>query len=127
MDFLKVQRFCFLVFQALPERQKHGKSFVKVEYGLGEQFHVVSCFFLETKTFLYFVFSLETDEDGFSNIPLINGSCIFRNNDPHVISFYNDLEIREEYVEFPPDSTIVSRYVFNQFLIKYLNKSYILR
>uniref|UniRef100_A0A336LXT8 CSON007528 protein n=1 Tax=Culicoides sonorensis TaxID=179676 RepID=A0A336LXT8_CULSO len=56
-------------------------------------------------------FPCDTDEDGFSNVPLINGSCIFRNNEPHIISFYNDLEIREEYVEFPPDSIIITRCV----------------
>lgn len=38
-----------------------------------------------------------------------NGTCIFRNNEPNVVSFYNDLEIREEVVEFPPGAMIVSR------------------
>jgi hypothetical protein len=42
-------------------------------------------------------------------IPRANGSCIFRNNEPNVASFYNDLEIREDIVEFPAGSTIVSR------------------
>lgn len=40
-----------------------------------------------------------------------NGTCIFRNNEPNVVSFYNDLEIREDVVEFPPGATIVSRLV----------------
>lgn len=40
-----------------------------------------------------------------------NTSCIFRNNEPNLVSFYNDLEIREEVVEFPPGATIVSRLV----------------
>lgn len=34
---------------------------------------------------------------------------MFRNNEPHVVSFYNDLEIREDIVEFPPGTTIISR------------------
>lgn len=38
-----------------------------------------------------------------------NGTCIFRNNEPNVVSFYNDLQIREDVVEFPPGATIVSR------------------
>lgn len=38
-----------------------------------------------------------------------NGTCLYRNNEPHIVSFYNDLEIREEVVEFPPGATIVSR------------------
>lgn len=38
-----------------------------------------------------------------------NGTCLFRNNEPNVVSFYNDLEIREETVEFPPGATIISR------------------
>lgn len=42
-----------------------------------------------------------------------NGTCIFRNNEPNVVSFYNDLEIREEVVEFPPGATIVSRLVYS--------------
>lgn len=79
-------------------------------YGLVELFLVVTYLCkLFFPTYLFKIFISETDEDGFSNIPLINGSCIFRNNEPHIISFYNDLEIREEYVEFPPDSTIVTR------------------
>lgn len=40
-----------------------------------------------------------------------NGTCIFWNNEPNVVSFYNDLQIREEVVEFPPGATIVSRSV----------------
>ncbi|XP_037811776.1 CUB and sushi domain-containing protein 1 isoform X2 [Lucilia sericata] len=38
-----------------------------------------------------------------------NGTCLFRNNEPNVVSFYNDLEIREDVVEFPPGATITSR------------------
>lgn len=42
-------------------------------------------------------------------LSIVNGTCIFWNNEPNVVSFYNDLEIREEVVEFPPGATIVSR------------------
>lgn len=35
---------------------------------------------------------------------------MFKNNEPNVVSFYNDLEIREDIVEFPPGATIISRY-----------------
>ncbi|XP_037959565.1 uncharacterized protein LOC119688947 isoform X2 [Teleopsis dalmanni] len=38
-----------------------------------------------------------------------NGTCLFKNNEPNVVSFYNDLEIREDSVEFPPGATIISR------------------
>ncbi|XP_061388329.1 sushi, von Willebrand factor type A, EGF and pentraxin domain-containing protein 1 [Musca vetustissima] len=38
-----------------------------------------------------------------------NGTCLFKNNEPNVVSFYNDLEIREDIVEFPPGATITSR------------------
>ncbi|XP_055680814.1 uncharacterized protein LOC129788622 isoform X2 [Lutzomyia longipalpis] len=41
----------------------------------------------------------------------LNTSCMFHNDEPNVVSFYNDLEIREETVEFPPGATIVSRCV----------------
>lgn len=59
--------------------------------------------------FNFFQLFPEEDEIEKENFILLNGSCIFRNIDPHVVSFYNDLEIREEYVEFPPDSVIVAR------------------
>ncbi|XP_055918542.1 sushi, von Willebrand factor type A, EGF and pentraxin domain-containing protein 1-like, partial [Eupeodes corollae] len=38
-----------------------------------------------------------------------NGTCLFHNNERNVVSFYNDLEIREDIVEFPPGATIISR------------------
>uniref|UniRef100_A0A1A9WXH7 Sushi, von Willebrand factor type A, EGF and pentraxin domain-containing protein 1 n=1 Tax=Glossina brevipalpis TaxID=37001 RepID=A0A1A9WXH7_9MUSC len=38
-----------------------------------------------------------------------NGTCMFKNNEPNVVSFYNDLEIREDIVEFPPGAAIISR------------------
>uniref|UniRef100_A0A182T8G8 Sushi domain-containing protein n=1 Tax=Anopheles maculatus TaxID=74869 RepID=A0A182T8G8_9DIPT len=55
--------------------------------------------------------SMNCDDDDplFHRIPSANGSCMFRNNEPHVVSFYNDLEIREDIVEFPPGTTIISR------------------
>ncbi|XP_038218678.1 uncharacterized protein LOC119837224 isoform X1 [Zerene cesonia] len=37
-----------------------------------------------------------------------NNTCTFRNEEPHVVSFFNDLEITET-VDFPPGATIVSR------------------
>ncbi|KAJ2938869.1 hypothetical protein O0L34_g17677 [Tuta absoluta] len=39
---------------------------------------------------------------------LNNSTCTFRNEEPHVVSFFNDLEITET-VDFPPGSVIVSR------------------
>ncbi|CAH0717600.1 unnamed protein product, partial [Brenthis ino] len=39
---------------------------------------------------------------------LSNNSCTFRNEEPHVVSFFNDLEITET-VDFPPGSVIISR------------------
>lgn len=38
-----------------------------------------------------------------------NSTCIFRNQEPNVISFYNDQEIREDVVEFPAGASLVSR------------------
>lgn len=37
-----------------------------------------------------------------------NNTCTFRNEEPHVVSFFNDLEITET-VDFSPGATIVSR------------------
>ncbi|XP_063237081.1 sushi, von Willebrand factor type A, EGF and pentraxin domain-containing protein 1 isoform X2 [Bacillus rossius redtenbacheri] len=42
---------------------------------------------------------------------LRNSTCLFRNSEPNVVSFYNDQQITEEVVEFPPGSTLVSRCV----------------
>ncbi|XP_041978220.1 uncharacterized protein LOC121732407 isoform X2 [Aricia agestis] len=39
---------------------------------------------------------------------LSNNTCTFRNEEPHVVSFYNDLEITET-VDFPPGAVIISR------------------
>ncbi|XP_065167243.1 CUB and sushi domain-containing protein 3-like isoform X3 [Atheta coriaria] len=38
-----------------------------------------------------------------------NSTCLFRNQEPNVISFYNDQHIREDVVEFPAGATLVSR------------------
>lgn len=38
-----------------------------------------------------------------------NSTCIFRNQEPNVISFYNDQQIREDVVEFPAGAQLVSR------------------
>lgn len=43
------------------------------------------------------------------NIFAVNGTCVFFNDEPNVVSFYNDLQIREAVVEFPPGATVVSR------------------
>lgn len=39
----------------------------------------------------------------------VNGTCVFYNDEPNVVSFFNDLQIREGIVEFPAGSTVVSR------------------
>ena len=39
---------------------------------------------------------------------LRNSTCIFRNTEPNLVSFYNDQQITEEVVEFPPGSLLVS-------------------
>ncbi|GLH01650.1 Locomotion-related protein Hikaru genki, partial [Gryllus bimaculatus] len=40
-----------------------------------------------------------------------NGTCLYRNSEPNLVSFYNDQQITEEVVEFPPGSLVVSRCV----------------
>lgn len=40
-----------------------------------------------------------------------NNTCIFRNQEPNVISFFNDQQIREDVVEFPAGAVLVSRCV----------------
>uniref|UniRef100_A0AAR5PA08 Sushi domain-containing protein n=1 Tax=Dendroctonus ponderosae TaxID=77166 RepID=A0AAR5PA08_DENPD len=40
-----------------------------------------------------------------------NSTCVFRNQEPNVISFYNDQQIREAIVDFPAGAILVSRCV----------------
>uniref|UniRef100_A0A0P5PLV4 Sushi, von Willebrand factor type A, EGF and n=1 Tax=Daphnia magna TaxID=35525 RepID=A0A0P5PLV4_9CRUS len=38
-----------------------------------------------------------------------NKSCIFRNNEPNLMTFYEDQQITEDVVEFPPGTELISR------------------
>lgn len=49
------------------------------------------------------------DDERLYSSPHANGSCIYKNTDQAVASFYNDQEIRENYVEFPAGTVIISR------------------
>ncbi|XP_025833136.1 sushi, von Willebrand factor type A, EGF and pentraxin domain-containing protein 1 isoform X2 [Agrilus planipennis] len=40
-----------------------------------------------------------------------NSTCLFRNQEPNVVSFYNDQEIREDVVDFPAGAVLISRCV----------------
>ncbi|CAG9821323.1 unnamed protein product [Phaedon cochleariae] len=56
--------------------------------------------------------SLNCDADDMMASQVMNNStCIFRNQEPNVISFYNDQQIREDVVEFPAGAVLVSRCV----------------
>lgn len=68
--------------------------------------------------YLYFLlihFRLyDSDEEETATSGLLgNSSCTFRNSEPNVVSFYNDLEIKEEVVEFPPGAILISRYLIH--------------
>ncbi|KAI4468144.1 complement component-related sushi domain-containing [Holotrichia oblita] len=65
---------------------------------------ILNCFIVDT---LYDYF---TDiEDLLTARAVNNNTCIFRNQEPNVLSFYNDQEIREEVVEFPSGAVLISR------------------
>ncbi|XP_050294789.1 uncharacterized protein LOC126734965 isoform X2 [Anthonomus grandis grandis] len=55
--------------------------------------------------------SLNCDaEDLMASQMIVNNStCIFRNQEPNVISFYNDQQIKEDVVEFPAGAILISR------------------
>ncbi|XP_057654269.1 sushi, von Willebrand factor type A, EGF and pentraxin domain-containing protein 1 isoform X11 [Diorhabda carinulata] len=55
--------------------------------------------------------SLNCDADDVvgAQIPSNNSTCIFRNQEPNVISFFNDQQIREDVVEFPAGAVLISR------------------
>jgi len=38
-----------------------------------------------------------------------NSTCLFRNQETNVISFYNDQQIKEDSIEFPAGAVLVSR------------------
>ncbi|CAH1127522.1 unnamed protein product [Ceutorhynchus assimilis] len=55
--------------------------------------------------------SLNCDADELMAAQMIisNSTCVFRNQEPNVISFYNDQEIKEDVIEFPAGALLVSR------------------
>ncbi|XP_049790095.1 sushi, von Willebrand factor type A, EGF and pentraxin domain-containing protein 1-like [Schistocerca nitens] len=53
----------------------------------------------------------EGDEAQDGHTEMKNSTCIYRNTEPNLVSFYNDQHITEEVVEFPPGSVLVSRCV----------------
>nr|CAI5864061.1 unnamed protein product [Callosobruchus analis] len=55
--------------------------------------------------------SLNCDETISTQALSNNSTCIFRNQELNVISFYNDQQIREDVVEFPAGAVITSRCV----------------
>ncbi|GAB6024202.1 hypothetical protein CHUAL_008903 [Chamberlinius hualienensis] len=40
---------------------------------------------------------------------LLNKSCIYRNTEPNLMTFYGDMKVTDELTEFPPGAEIVSR------------------
>ncbi|XP_066142350.1 sushi, von Willebrand factor type A, EGF and pentraxin domain-containing protein 1 [Euwallacea fornicatus] len=55
--------------------------------------------------------SLNCDELMASQNVASNSTCVFRNQEPNVISFYNDQEIKEDVIEFPAGAVLESRCV----------------
>ena len=37
-----------------------------------------------------------------------NKSCVYRNTEPNLVSFYEDQQITEDLVEFPPGTELVA-------------------
>lgn len=62
-------------------------------------------------SFVFLIFRLSDTEDLMASQTSSNNTCIFRNQEPNVISFYNDQQIREDVVEFPAGAVLVSRCV----------------
>lgn len=54
---------------------------------------------------------LDADKLGGSQLMQNNSTCIYRNQETNVISFYNDQQIREDVVEFPAGAVLISRCV----------------
>lgn len=61
-------------------------------------------------TSLLIVFTyLDAEELMASQMIVSNSTCVFRNQEPNVISFYNDQEIKEDVIEFPAGALLISR------------------
>ena len=43
-----------------------------------------------------------------------NKSCVFRNTEPNLVTFYGDQQITEDVVEFPPGTELVTGRSFIQ-------------
>lgn len=52
---------------------------------------------------------LDAEELMASQMIVSNSTCVFRNQEPNVISFYNDQEIKEDVIEFPAGALLISR------------------
>ncbi len=48
-----------------------------------------------------------------------NKSCVFRNNEPNLLTFYEDQQITQDVVEFPPSTELVRAV---HFFITFLSK-----
>lgn len=92
------------------ENEPHGKFDVKMVFGEDDRLIAVLTFSMFQNNFKTFTFC---ERSGITNAIIydfvVNGTCVFFNDEPNVVSFYNDLQIREGVVEFPPGATIVSR------------------
>ncbi|XP_030753340.1 uncharacterized protein LOC115880296 [Sitophilus oryzae] len=53
--------------------------------------------------------SCDVDELMHHQTVMGNSTCVFRNQEPNVISFYNDQQIKEAVIEFPAGAVLVSR------------------
>lgn len=49
----------------------------------------------------------EDIQNAISAAPRDNTSCIFANNEPNVLGYLGDKQIREENVEYPADTVLV--------------------
>lgn len=84
---------------------------MKTEAGSEDPLTVVG-FFLENNNNGKYMFPLkilEAEEIASNQLLNNNSTCTFRNQEPNVVSFYNDQQIREDIVEFPAGAVLVSR------------------
>lgn len=51
------------------------------------------------------------DTEELLSLKNVNNTCIFRNDEPNVVSFYNDQKVTSDIVEYPKDTILVSRCV----------------
>lgn len=103
----QVRKLHSIVSKVRLAKKQHGKFHVTMDCGVDA--HTIVVFILFSSRFVCLFEILYECINVNASVITVNGTCVFFNDEPNVVSFFNDLQIRENVVEFPAGSTVVSR------------------